>query len=186
MSAPDPSQLPHLLALLDDESRLVRDSVLGKLVEFGSDLEIELQRLPDKPSKADLIRLRSWVDDYRAKLRSFNHEGKEGTLLGSAVFKPGDLVRHRRYEYRGLVVDHDLGCKASEDWYRKNRSQPDLDQPWYHVLVHGSHAVTYAAQTSLQADESEEEIEHQLLEHFFDGFEDGKYLRNKRLWPKNR
>lgn len=186
MTAPDPSQLPHLLALLDDESRLVRDTVLGKFVDFGADLEPELQRLADKPSSADLIRLRNWMSEFRAKLRSFSQEGKEGVLLGLAVFKPGDLVRHRRYEYRGLVVDHDLGCRASEEWYRRNRSQPDTDQPWYHVLVHGSDAVTYAAQTSLQADDSEAEIEHSMLQRFFAGFEGGKYLRNERLWPKER
>ena len=33
MSSPDRTQLPHLLALLDDESGVVRDSVLSKLAE---------------------------------------------------------------------------------------------------------------------------------------------------------
>lgn len=51
------------------------------------------------------------------------------------VFEPGQLVRHRRYGYRGVVVDRDEFCEADDEWYSKNQTQPDRDQPWYHVLV---------------------------------------------------
>ena len=70
------------------------------------------------------------------------------------VFEPGQLVRHRRYGYRGVVVDRDECCRAGDDWYLKNQTQPDRDQPWYHVLVDGSSTCTYAASESLVADSS--------------------------------
>ncbi len=50
------------------------------------------------------------------------------------LYHPGQIVRHRRYGYRGVVVDSDLTCKADEAWYQSNQTQPDRNQPWYHVL----------------------------------------------------
>lgn len=99
------------------------------------------------------------------------------------VFSPGQLINHRRYGYRGVIVDVDLQCKASEHWYQNNQTQPDRNQPWYHVLVHGSSATTYPAQDNLIADPSGEHIEHPLLAYFFSSFEENYYIRNDRPWP---
>ena len=99
------------------------------------------------------------------------------------VFEPGQLVRHRRYDYRGVVVARDESCQADDEWYFKNRTQPDRDQPWYHVLVDGAVACTYAASENLVADSSELPIEHPLLPHFFSGFKNGIYVRNDEPWP---
>ena len=99
-------------------------------------------------------------------------------------FAPGDLICHVRYGYRGVVVAHDPMCKADENWYQSNNTQPDRDQPWYHVLVHESGSVTYPAQSSLVPDESGEEIVHPLLDYFFNGFEKGRYKRNDVPWPE--
>jgi len=184
MTSPDSSQLPHLLALLDDRSIMVRDSVLGKLSEFGPGLEQALQRLPDPPSELQTQQLFASLDQYQAKVREFYRAGSEGTVMGSALFRPGDLVRHRRYGYLGLVVDWDLNCNANQEWYTRNRTQPERHQPWYHVLVDASDAVTYAAQTSLLPDESKEEIRHALVAQFFERCDDGRYLRNKHPWPR--
>ena len=106
-------------------------------------------------------------------------------MVSEPNFRPGQLVRHRRYNYRGVVVAFDPTCRADDDWYFSNRTQPDRSQPWYHVLVHDSQQVTYAAQTSLEVDSSEEEIVHPLLPHFFSTFQDGQYIRNDRPWPQS-
>lgn len=99
------------------------------------------------------------------------------------IFSPGELVKHRRYGYRGVVVDVDRGCQASEQWYWKNQTQPSRDQPWYHVLVDGSSTTTYSAQENLTPDPLGEPIEHPWLEYFFGRFEHGRYSRNDRPWP---
>lgn len=98
-------------------------------------------------------------------------------------FQRGQLVRHKRYGYRGVVVGLDLECLADEQWYSSNKSQPDRSQPWYHVLVHDSDGVTYAAQENLQADTGNRPVEHPLIEQFFSEFADGRYIRNDRPWP---
>jgi len=99
------------------------------------------------------------------------------------VFQPGQLVQHRRYGYRGVVVHRDESCQAEEQWYLNNQTQPNRNQPWYHVLVDGSMTCTYAAAENLRVDSSLEPISHPLLKHFFSGFQDGRYVRNDELWP---
>ena len=99
------------------------------------------------------------------------------------AFREGDVVRHRRYGYRAVVVSVDLTCKADDSWYQANLTQPNRKQPWYHVLVDGDGSVRYAAQTSLQADGTGLPIAHPLLPAFFSEFEDGAYQRNDNPWP---
>ena len=97
-------------------------------------------------------------------------------------FKPGQLVRHRRYGYRGVVADLDATCKADDTWYQKNKTQPDRAQPWYHVLVHGTSSATYAAQENLLPDDSSEPVQHPMIDFFFNDFFDGRYVRNDTPW----
>ena len=99
-------------------------------------------------------------------------------------FSPGDLVRHRRYNYRGVVVAYDPRCMASDAWYQANQTQPDRNQPWYHVLVHESDSVTYPAENSLAPDPSGEPVSHPLLEQFFSGFAKGRHQRNHLPWSQ--
>ena len=106
------------------------------------------------------------------------NEGKRGPLR----FAAGDLVRHKRYRYRGVVVEADSNCQAAEAWYRSNRTQPRREQPWYHLLVHGSTHTTYAAEENLMAEYAPEEIVHPLLPQFFSSYENGVYVRNDRPW----
>ena len=100
-----------------------------------------------------------------------------------AQFEPGQLVRHRRYGYRGVVVSVDGRCRADPTWYMSNRTQPDRAQPWYHVLVDGSDSSTYAAEENLAEDTSGQPVEHALLPVFFSGREEGRYVRNDEPWP---
>lgn len=99
------------------------------------------------------------------------------------VFTPGATVRHRKYGYRGVVVDFDLRCLADDDWYRSNRSQPDKQQPWYHVLVDGGELITYAAQENLAPDDADEPVVHPLMDRFFEQTRKPPYRRNDEPWP---
>ena len=99
-----------------------------------------------------------------------------------ARFGRGTLVRHRRYGYRGVVVEVDQECRASTGWYAANQTQPIRDQPWYHVLVHDAHHSTYAAEDNLVSDESTAAVLHPLVPLYFGAFSDGRYVRNERPW----
>ena len=98
------------------------------------------------------------------------------------MFVAGQLVRHCRYGYRGVVVAVDPRCLADDQWYMSNRTQPDQNQPWYHVLVDGAATTCYAAESNLEADTSCEPIDHPLVDEFFSGISNGRYKRNDRPW----
>ena len=102
----------------------------------------------------------------------------------NAKFEPGEVINHIRYGYRGVIVEFDLSCQAPEHWYLANQTQPDRDQPWYHVLVDGSQQVTYVAESNLKHDQTGEPVVHGMLNLFFSGYDDiqNKYQRNDVPW----
>ncbi len=94
-----------------------------------------------------------------------------------AKFMVGQLVHHKLFDYRGVVVDIDPAYDGSEEWYQQMaRSRPPKDRPWYRVLVHDAGYETYVAERNLEADASGEPINHPHLAEFFDGFQDGAYV----------
>lgn len=92
-------------------------------------------------------------------------------------FNIGQLIHHRKFGYRGVIVDVDPVFQGSEAWYELvARSRPPRDQPWYHVLVHdGSHS-TYVAERHLEPDAEGTQINHPALGEFFQAFVDGRYM----------
>ncbi len=88
----------------------------------------------------------------------------------------GQIIHHRRYDYRGVVVDADGECMANNAWYSHNRTQPDRDQPWYRVLVEGGNE-TYVAEENLELDAEGVRVEHPLVDKMFPTFQGGRYYR---------
>lgn len=80
------------------------------------------------------------------------------------------------------MVQADPICKADDTWYYTNRTQPERNQPWYHILVDGSSTSTYVAQSELVPDRDGQTITHPLLPYFFGDFTNGRYIRNERPW----
>ena len=102
-------------------------------------------------------------------------------MASHSRFAIGQLVTHRRFDYRGVIIDVDPCFMHSEDWYRQvATSRPPRDRPWYHVLVHNATHQTYVAERNLEADISGEAVTHPLLAEYFTQFHDGAYRNDKR------
>jgi len=100
------------------------------------------------------------------------------TAIKKVRFSVGDLIHHRLFDYRGVIVDVDQDFQGTEEWYQTvARSRPPKHEPWYHVLVHGSDHATYVAEQHLEPDDILQPIDHPMLRHFFSGFDRGRYLR---------
>ena len=101
-------------------------------------------------------------------------------LPNSPKFEPGQVVEHLKYDYRGLIVALDNTCQATEDWYLTNKTQPNQNQAWYHILVDGAQHVTYVAESNLRLDQIKTPVVHPLLNLFFFGVDEAsnRYLRN--------
>ncbi|RMB04927.1 heat shock protein HspQ [Eilatimonas milleporae] len=90
--------------------------------------------------------------------------------LKTASFAPGQLVRHARFGYRGLIFDVDACYSQSAEWYESMaKSEPAKNRPWYHVLVDGEVHTTYVAEENLQLCTEETPFEHPLFGHLFHG-----------------
>lgn len=83
-------------------------------------------------------------------------------------FHTGQIVLHRRFEYRGVIYAADDYFCHCDEWYELMAdSQPPKDRPWYHLLVDGSQQVTYVAERNLCASVDAHQIDHPLLgQHF--------------------
>ena len=96
-------------------------------------------------------------------------------------FGAGQLVHHKLYDYRGVVVSSDPRCEAEDEWYdfqtQGKPNPPTKDQPWYRVLVHGKAHTTYVAEQNLEPDASSDPIEHPMLRRVFSTFFGGRYYR---------
>ncbi len=105
-----------------------------------------------------------------------------GMKDSSARFSVGQLVRHRLFDYRAVVVDVDATCQASDEWYDQVAlTRPPKDQPWYRVLVHNAVHETYVAERNLDADDSQEPVNHPGVTIAFDDFQDGRYVVHHKM-----
>ncbi len=96
-------------------------------------------------------------------------------------FTIGQVIHHKMFNYRGVVVDIDPVFNSSEEWYEKVAlSRPPKDKPWYYVLVDGGAHQTYVAEKNLETDESGKPIDHPLVGEFFNGIKDGIYVMRQR------
>ena len=91
-------------------------------------------------------------------------------------FKIGHVVHHKRYDYYGVIFNADGSCKAIDEWYYRNRTQPDRQQPWYNVLVDGG-SETYVAEENLEFDSSGKKITHPALDQMFFSYHNGRYFK---------
>ncbi len=97
-----------------------------------------------------------------------------------AQFRVGQLVHHKRFDYRGVIVDVDATFQGTEEWYETMaRSRPPKDQPWYHVLVDRAAHMTYVTEQNLEPDLTGEPIAHPALDQFFNELRDGIYVRDR-------
>ncbi|WP_039996572.1 heat shock protein HspQ [Sphingomonas sanxanigenens] len=96
-----------------------------------------------------------------------------------ARFAIGDVVRHRSFEFRGIVFDVDPVFANTEEWYESipESARPAKDQPFYHLLAENAESsyIAYVSQQNLMHDDSEEPVEHPGISGLFDGYRDGRY-----------
>ena len=55
--------------------------------------------------------------------------------IQKAKFSIGDIVKHKHFEFRGVIYDVDFEFNNSEEWYQSipKNVRPRKDQPFYPV-----------------------------------------------------
>ena len=114
-------------------------------------------------------------------IRVINEQSPDRNSLS---FKTGDIINHKTYGYRGVIVHQHSIFKGVNEWYLSNQTQPSKHQPWYFVLVDGNQQVTYVAESNLTLDQCEKHVDHPMINLFFSGYDNElkKYIRNEVPW----
>ena len=112
----------------------------------------------------------------------FSHQAGrhiEVPLESRARFGVGDVVRHKMFDFRGVVFDIDPIFANSEEWYESipEESRPAKKQPFYHLLAENDQSfyVAYVSEQNLVADYSGEPVDHPDIPDMFGPFCDGSY-----------
>src|SRR3954453_20223067 len=114
----------------------------------------------------------------------FERSGRQGPDMIQNIDMPlarfaiGEVVRHRLFDFRGVIFDVDPVFANSEEWYESipEPLRPPKEQPYYHLLAENAESsyVAYVSQQNLVPDESEEPVDHPAIATMFDR-EDGRY-----------
>ena len=106
-------------------------------------------------------------------------ESKE-ILIVSPKFNIGDIVKHKLYPFRGVIVDIDPIFSNSDEWYEAipKELRPKKNQPFYHLLAENSETFysAYVSQQNLLSDPESGPINHPEISDLFTDVNNGKYI----------
>jgi heat shock protein HspQ len=102
-----------------------------------------------------------------------------------ARFAIGDVVKHKHFDFRGVIFDIDPVFANSEEWYESipQEYRPSREQPYYHLLAENEESsyVAYVSQQNLMGDAEGGPVDHPSLDQLFEHFKDGKYRLRRGL-----
>jgi len=109
----------------------------------------------------------------------------DAPLQTRARFAIGDVVRHKHFDFRGVVFDIDPVFANSEEWYESipPEVRPHREQPYYHLLAENEESsyVAYVSQQNLLADPDGGPVDHPSLSQMFEKYADGRYQLRQGL-----
>ena len=101
--------------------------------------------------------------------------------INTAKFAIGDIVKHKHFDFRGVIYDVDFEFNNSEEWYRSipNDVRPRKDQPFYHLLAENNEITyeAYVSEQNLMQDDCDEPIKHPLINEIFSGRKGSGYFK---------
>ncbi|KQP80716.1 MULTISPECIES: heat shock protein HspQ [unclassified Methylobacterium] len=101
------------------------------------------------------------------------------SMMRTAKFGLGAVVRHRIYPFRGIVFDIDPVFDNTEEWWLAipEEVRPRKDQPFYHLLAENAESeyVAYVSEQNLVPDTSGEALRHTGIAEVFERGDDGSY-----------
>ncbi|MBB3064477.1 MULTISPECIES: heat shock protein HspQ [Limibacillus] len=98
----------------------------------------------------------------------------------TAKFMIGDVVRHRHYDFRGVIFDVDAIFSNTDEWWDAipEEVRPSKDQPFYHLLAENEETtyIAYVSEQNLLPDDSGLPVSHPDVGDFFEDLENGRYV----------
>jgi heat shock protein HspQ len=96
-----------------------------------------------------------------------------------AKFGIGQVVKHRKYPFRGIIYDVDPVFSNTDEWWQSipEEVRPRKDQPFYHLFAENGETeyVAYVSEQNLLPDTSGDPVRHPQVDEIFVRAEDGAY-----------
>jgi len=106
-------------------------------------------------------------------------KGNGDMLKARAKYNLGQVVRHRKHPFRGVVFDIDPEFANTEEWYDAipEENRPRKDQPFYHLLAENdqSYYVAYVSEQNLVMDAAGGPVDHPDVPDLFGDFDGAQY-----------
>lgn len=105
--------------------------------------------------------------------------------IAEAQFTIGDVVRHRIFDFRGVVFDVDPVFANSDEWYQSipESVRPAKDQPFYHLFAENADSsyIAYVSQQNLLSDVEHGPIAHPGIDAVFEGWTGTRYEMKRMM-----
>ena len=141
-------------------TRVGQDS---KISFCGDFMQSDLTKRNEKDGLHDFVKILEEMDEFNI-----------------SEFSIGDIVKHKIYPFRGVIVDVDPEFSNTEDWYQSIPAEirPSKEQPYYHLMAENTETFysAYVSQQNLINDGSNGPVDHPDLDQIFSGIQKGKYL----------
>ena len=97
----------------------------------------------------------------------------------NAKYHLGQIVRHKKHPFRGVIFDVDPEFSNTDDWYESipEEHRPVRQQPYYHLLAENNHSfyIAYVSEQNLVEDLSGQPVGHPDIPDLFGPFKNGQY-----------
>ena len=112
-------------------------------------------------------------------------QGLVVSMMKTAKFSIGQVVRHRLFPFRGIIFDVDPQFANTDEWYEAIPAdvRPRKDQPFYHLLAENDESsyVAYVSEQNLLPDDTGMPVGHPQAQLIFESFGEGQYKLRPRI-----
>jgi heat shock protein HspQ len=106
-------------------------------------------------------------------------------ITAEARFAIGEVVRHRIFDFRGVIFDIDPVFANSEQWYQSipEHVRPKKDQPFYHLFAENAESsyIAYVSQQNLVDDAEQGPVNHPAIGGYFESWQDKRYPLKRNM-----
>ena len=100
-------------------------------------------------------------------------------ICAEAKYSIGQVVKHRKFPFRGVIFDVDPEFANTEEWWESipEKIRPKKEQPYYSLLAENDHTyyIAYVSEQNLILDKTGKPIGHPGVESLFGDLNNGRY-----------
>jgi heat shock protein HspQ len=103
----------------------------------------------------------------------------------AAKYCIGQVVKHRKYPFRGVIFDIDPVFANSEEWYLSipEDVRPAKDQPFYHLYAENADTeyTAYVSEQNLTLDDDQTPLRNPQVDVVFARSPEGRYVKRSNM-----